>query len=80
MDAAQLEERYNRELEEMTDELCLGINASKEALDGFQEVFAARTKQAAVATDTFVRANPWAALGIGAAFGCLVGFLIGRKD
>lgn len=30
-------------------------------------------------TDGYVRENPWQAVGIGAAFGVLVGFLISRR-
>lgn len=36
-------------------------------------------KQAMDTTDEYVRANPWRAVGISAAFGALVGFLIARR-
>jgi ElaB/YqjD/DUF883 family membrane-anchored ribosome-binding protein len=36
-------------------------------------------KQAAQTTDEYVRENPWAAIGVSAAIGLLVGLLIGRR-
>jgi ElaB/YqjD/DUF883 family membrane-anchored ribosome-binding protein len=79
MDAARLEEKYNRELEEMTDEIQAGIKAGKYSLDDIQRLVSEKGKEAADATDQFVRENPWAALGIAAAVGCVLGILISRK-
>lgn len=79
MDAARLEEQYNRELEEMTDELRAGIKSGKYNLNDIQKLLSEKGKEAATATDEFVRENPWAALGVAAAVGCLIGFLINRK-
>lgn len=79
MDAARLEEKYNRELEEMTDELQAGIASGKYTLQDIQRLLADKTKVAATATDEFVRENPWAALGIAAAVGCVLGVLFSRK-
>ncbi|MGZ8900950.1 MAG: glycine zipper domain-containing protein [Limisphaerales bacterium] len=78
MDAARLEEQYNRELEEMTDEIRAGIDSGKYTLSDIQRLVSKKSKEAATATDEFVRENPWAALGVAAAVGCLVGFLISR--
>jgi ElaB/YqjD/DUF883 family membrane-anchored ribosome-binding protein len=79
MDAARLEEKYNRELEEMTDELQEGIASGKYTLQDIQRLLTDKTKIAATATDEFVRENPWAALGIAAAVGCVLGLLFSRK-
>lgn len=79
MDAARLEEQYNRELEEMTDEIRAGIKSGKYNLADIQRVLTEKSKEAATATDEFVKENPWAALGIAAAVGCVVGLLISRK-
>ncbi len=79
MDAARLEEKYNRELDEMTDEIQAGIKAGKYSLDDIQRLFSDKGKEAADATDQFVRENPWAALGIAATVGCLIGLIVGRK-
>ena len=79
MDAARLEEQYNRELEEMTDEIRAGIDSGKYSLADIQRLVAEKSKVAATATDEFVRENPWAALGVSAAVGCVLGLLISRK-
>ena len=39
-----------------------------------------KTKAAAEATDTYVRANPWQAVGIAAGVGFLVGVLVSRRN
>ncbi len=79
MDAARLEEKYNRELDEMTDEIQAGIKSGKYTFDEIQRVLSDKGREAADATDQFVRENPWAALGIAAAVGCAVGVLLSRK-
>jgi len=38
-----------------------------------------RTKAAAKATDDYVRANPWRAVGIAAGAGLVIGLLVGRR-
>lgn len=38
-----------------------------------------KAKQAATATDDYVHANPWTAVGIGAVVGTLVGLLVTRR-
>ena len=79
MDAARLEEKYNRELDEMTDEIRAGVESGKYSIADIQRALTERTKEAAAATDELVRDNPWVALGIAAAVGCLIGFLL-RRD
>jgi ElaB/YqjD/DUF883 family membrane-anchored ribosome-binding protein len=37
------------------------------------------TKQACAATDRYVHENPWASLGVAAAIGLLIGFLVGQR-
>jgi ElaB/YqjD/DUF883 family membrane-anchored ribosome-binding protein len=78
VDAARLEEQYNRELEEMTDELRAGVKSGKYKLEDIQRLLTTKGKEAATATDEFVRENPWAALGIAAVVGCMVGYLLSR--
>jgi ElaB/YqjD/DUF883 family membrane-anchored ribosome-binding protein len=79
VDAARLEEQYNRELEEMTDEIRAGIDSGKYTFADIQRMVTEKSKEAATATDEFVRENPWAALSIAAAVGCVLGVLISRK-
>ena len=38
-----------------------------------------RYKEASASTETYVRANPWQAVGIAVAVGALVGFLANRR-
>lgn len=44
-----------------------------------QEVMADRAKAAAQATDDYVHAHPWKAVGFAAAIGMIVGMLISRR-
>lgn len=44
-----------------------------------EEAMLERTKAAARATDDYVRANPWRAVGIAAGAGFIVGLLVGRR-
>lgn len=39
----------------------------------------AKTKEAALATDEYVRANPWESVGVAAAVGLVIGMLIARR-
>jgi ElaB/YqjD/DUF883 family membrane-anchored ribosome-binding protein len=79
MDAARLEQQYNRELEEMTDEIQAGIRSGKYTWGELQKTITDKSKQAVTATDQFVRESPWTALGVAAVAGCLVGYLISRR-
>ncbi len=79
MDAARLEEKYNRELDEMTDEIQAGIKSGKYSVEDIQRILSQKGKEAADATDQFVRENPWAALGIAAAVGCVIGLLLSPR-
>lgn len=59
-----------------------GIGLLESALASAQEAQAAvidSSKQAFEATDTFVKENPWKAVGISAGVGLLIGLLISRK-
>jgi len=44
-----------------------------------EDAIVERTKAAARATDNYVHANPWRAVGIAAGAGVIVGLLIGRR-
>jgi ElaB/YqjD/DUF883 family membrane-anchored ribosome-binding protein len=44
-----------------------------------QEIVADRAKAAAQATDDYVHAHPWKAVGFAAAIGVIVGMLIARR-
>lgn len=55
------------------------LRAAKERLAALGNGAYERARHAAEATDHYVRANPWQSVGIGAAAGMLVGFLIARR-
>ena len=44
-----------------------------------QEALVVKTRAAAKATDVYVHENPWNAVGVAAAVGLLIGFLLGRR-
>lgn len=55
------------------------LKAAKARLAEAQAAVAARTRAAAKATDDYVRANPWKAVGIAAAVGFVLGILATRR-
>ena len=55
------------------------LKAAKARLDEQEAAVMARTKAAAEATEEYVRANPWKALGIAAAVGLIFGILAARR-
>lgn len=55
------------------------ITAARASVERMGGTIADGTRHAAQATDGFVHERPWQAIGIGAAFGVLVGFLIARR-
>lgn len=55
------------------------LKVAKARLAEVQAAVAAQTKAVAKATDDYVRANPWQAVGISAAVGFVFGLLITRR-
>jgi ElaB/YqjD/DUF883 family membrane-anchored ribosome-binding protein len=55
------------------------IHSAKIKLAEAEEALMLRTREAARATDVFVRDNPWYAVGIAAGAGLIIGMLIGRR-
>ncbi len=56
-----------------------GMHKAKDRLADTREVVVDRTKEAARATDDYVRDTPWHAVGIAAGVGLVIGLLIGRR-
>jgi ElaB/YqjD/DUF883 family membrane-anchored ribosome-binding protein len=54
------------------------LNA-KDDLIRLEETVVEKTREAAKATDEYVKENPWKSVGLGAAIGVVVGLLIARK-
>lgn len=55
------------------------MEQAKADLARLQEVAVEKAKQAGQATDTYVRENPWKAVGIAAGVGLLAGLLLNRR-
>lgn len=74
MTASQAGEKVSAARERIQD----SVMAAKNHLAVAEEAMLEKTRQAARATDEYVRDNPWQAVGIGAGIGLLVGMLISR--
>ncbi|MFZ6688073.1 DUF883 family protein [Undibacterium sp. SXout11W] len=55
------------------------LRNAKTELARVEEIVVTRTKDAARATDVYVKENPWQSAGIAAGVGLLLGLLIGRN-
>ena len=55
------------------------LHNAKDDLVRLEETVVEKTKEAAKATDEYVKENPWKAVGLGAAVGVVIGMLIARK-
>ena len=55
------------------------LHNAKVKLAEAEDIIVQRSKQAARATDDFVRESPWQAVGAAAGVGLLIGLLIGRR-
>ena len=55
------------------------LHTAKVKLAEAEDIVVQRGKQAARATDDFVRENPWQAVGAAAGIGLVIGLLIGRR-
>ncbi len=55
------------------------LRDAKARLVAIGEAGAEKAKAAAKATDTYVHDNPWQAVGVAAAVGFLLGWVLGRK-
>ena len=55
------------------------LRCAKEQLTSIGASAGANVRQAVEHTDTYVRGNPWMAVGAGALAGLLAGLLIGRR-
>jgi ElaB/YqjD/DUF883 family membrane-anchored ribosome-binding protein len=55
------------------------LSRAKVKLAQVENIVIDRTKQAAHAADQYVHENPWAAVGVAAGVGFLLGLLIGRR-
>ena len=64
---------------EMRAKVQAQIDAARQTLGELQQTVQDGAKVAMTSIDEYVRSNPWRAVGISAAVGALVGFLIARR-
>jgi len=55
------------------------ISSAKASIDRVSGAVSDQVRGGAMAADSFVRTQPWQAVGIGAAAGILIGYLLGRR-
>jgi ElaB/YqjD/DUF883 family membrane-anchored ribosome-binding protein len=55
------------------------VRMAKERMAELQDDLAARTRELAEGADSYVRENPWQAVGIAAAAGLVLGLMISRR-
>ncbi len=55
------------------------LKSAKTSLAEAERHVVDKAKQAATATDDYVKGNPWTAVGIAAGVGILIGFLVGKR-
>ena len=65
---------------EMKKRVQASIDAARKQLGELQVSVTEGAKAAVTTTDQYVHDNPWSAIGIGAAVGVLVGFLLARRS
>ena len=73
--AAQAGEKASAARARITESL----KVAKEKLVSAEGIALDKAKAAARATDDYVHENPWAAVGVGAAVGLVIGMLISRR-
>jgi ElaB/YqjD/DUF883 family membrane-anchored ribosome-binding protein len=67
------------ELTRVKAKLSARIAAAKLSIEEMGTTVIQRTRQAATVTNNYVHEQPWQAIGIGAAAGVLLGFVLGRR-
>lgn len=55
------------------------LKSAKTSLEEAERQVVDKAKQAATATDDYVKGNPWASVGIAAGVGVVIGYLIGKR-
>jgi len=55
------------------------VRRARAKLEDAEEAAVAKAKAAAQATDEYVHANPWKAVGLAGAIGVIIGMLISRR-
>jgi len=72
-------DRVNDKMSEVRARVQTQLDAARKTLGELQQTVQAQATQYMDTTDAYVRANPWQAVGVSAAVGAAIGFLIARK-
>jgi ElaB/YqjD/DUF883 family membrane-anchored ribosome-binding protein len=78
MDTPRAREEASDALESIADQIEDGIDKGRFSLKELQSAMTEKTKAAAQATQEVVEGNPWAAVGVAAALGVVIGLLLPR--
>ena len=66
-------------IDDVKSKMSAQYDAAREKFGEIQTTVQEGAKQAMTTTDEYVRSNPWRAVGIAAAAGALIGFLVSRS-
>ncbi len=72
-------EKSKEELSKLRSKAEQALRDSRHRLGETGDALARQTREAAARTDEYVRENPWASVGIGAAVGVVLGVLLTRR-
>jgi len=71
--------KSKEELSKLRNKAEQALHESRYHLGETSDVLAKQTREAAARADEYVRENPWAGVGIGAAVGVVIGMLLTRR-
>ena len=72
-------DKSKEELSKLRSKAEKSLQESRYRLGETGDAIARQTREAAARTDEYVRENPWASVGIGAAIGVVLGVLLTRR-
>ena len=72
-------DKSKEELSKLRSKAEKALQESRYRLGETGDAIARQTREAAARTDEYVRENPWASVGIGAAIGVVLGVLLTRR-
>ena len=72
-------DKSKEELSKLRTKAEQALRDSRHRLGETGDALARQTREAAARTDEYVRENPWASVGIGAAGGVVLGVLLARR-
>jgi len=67
------------DIKDRADELAEQARSWKETAQEWQQTALASARDAAQATDSYVRENVWSSIALAVLTGCALGFLLGRS-